>query len=76
MCGSLIFNNLNTMSTTTTLRMATSTMIIHPYLSFLDIGTKGYHPHELLVIFYSSRRIYTTMVLRQRGCQSIGSSSV
>ena len=34
-------------------------MAIHLHLGFLDISTKGYHPHELLVGFYSSHRIYS-----------------
>jgi hypothetical protein len=31
--------------------MASSTMAIHPRLGYLDIGTKGYNPHELLAGF-------------------------
>jgi hypothetical protein len=30
---------------------------------YLDIGTKGYHPHELLAGFLSSRSIRTTPTL-------------
>src|SRR6185295_5557104 len=32
-------------------------------LGYLDIGTKGYHPHELLAGFLSSRSIRTTPTL-------------
>jgi len=36
-------------------------------VGYLDIGTKGYYPHELLADFPSSRSIHTTPTLRLRG---------
>ena len=36
-------------------------------LGYLDIGTKGYHPHELLAGFLSSRSIRTAPTLLLRG---------
>ena len=35
---------------------------------FFDIGTKGYHPHELLAGFLSSRSIRTILTLWLGGC--------
>jgi len=71
-----------TASYAATLSSATSTALRRPRLSYarhlrpwllalqlgyLDIGTKGYHPHELLAGFLSSRSIRTTPTLRLRG---------
>ena len=54
------------------LRTASLTMAIHPRLGFLDIGTKGYHPHEGLPVFLQSQHSYYTDVMSAGGCQSVG----
>jgi hypothetical protein len=54
-------------STMATLRMASSTTAIHPHLGFIDINTKGYHPHEFLTGFLSSRSVCTTPTFQLRG---------
>jgi len=38
-------------------------MAIHPCLDYLDIGTKDYHPIELLANFLSNCSIHTAPTL-------------
>jgi hypothetical protein len=51
--------------------MASATTAIHPRLGFIDIGTKGYHPHEFLSGFLFSRSVCTTPTFQLRGDVSL-----
>ena len=63
MCGYLCIGYLDSYDDHDYLRTASLTMAIHPRLGFLDIGTKGYHPHEGLPVFLQSQHSYCTDVM-------------
>ena len=64
MCGYLVFGNLDSSAALRRPRLSYAwhlrPWLIALQLGYLDIDTKGYHLHELLAGFPSSRSIRTT----------------